>query len=93
MCLVIAIVQDWDLLLHDEEDIHFVPTRYDGIHYSLARRILIQSRGYRNKITRKRDKRANDNEWLVFKKLLHMGAKLLSYDFFIYREAKGMVHE
>ena len=34
-----------------------------------------------------------DNEWLVFKKLLHMGAKLLSSDFVIYREAKGMVHE
>ena len=52
------IVQDWDLLLHDEEDIHFGPTRYDGIHYSLVRRIVIQSRGYRNTITRKRDKRA-----------------------------------
>ena len=34
-----------------------------------------------------------DNEWLVFKKLLHMGAKLLSSNFFIYREAKGMVHD
>ena len=27
-----------------------------------------------------------DNEWLVFKKWLHMGAKLLSSDFVIYRE-------
>jgi hypothetical protein len=51
--LVTVIVQEWDLLLHDEEDIHFGPTRYDGIHYSLARRIVIQSRGYRNTITRK----------------------------------------
>src|ERR1041385_753364 len=58
VCLVTVIVQDWDLLLHDEEDIHFGHTRYDGIHYSLARRIVIQSRGYRNTITRKRDKRA-----------------------------------
>ena len=34
-----------------------------------------------------------DNKWLVFKKLLQMGAKLLSSDFVIYREAKGMVYE
>src|ERR1041385_8623925 len=56
--LVTVIVQEWDLLLHDEEDNYFGPTRYDGIHYSLARRIVIYSRGYRNTITRKRDKRA-----------------------------------
>src|ERR1041385_6076353 len=49
--LVTVIVQEWDLLLHDEEDIHFGPTRYDGIHYSLAIRIVIQSRGYRKRIT------------------------------------------
>ena len=34
-----------------------------------------------------------DNEWLVFKKLFHMGAKVLSSNFFIYREAKGIVYD
>ena len=34
-----------------------------------------------------------DNERLVFKKLLHMGAKLLSSNFVIYREAKGIVYD
>ena len=34
-----------------------------------------------------------DNKWLVFKKLLDIGAKHLSSNFVIYREAKGMVDE
>ena len=42
---------------------------------------------------KKRQSSKEDNGWLVFKKLLHTGAKLLSSDFFIYREAKEMVHD